>query len=70
MVLDDPSTRSPEARDEAPWQHDKKNDELEHIGKPIRKVDARSKVSGLTQFADDNQHLPQGDRLRHQPRLA
>ena len=54
MVLDDPASRpATEARDDAPWQHDKKKDELEHIGKPIRKVDARSKVSGLTQFADD-----------------
>ena len=52
MVLDDPGA-APQARDEAPWQHDKKKHELEHIGKPIRKVDARSKVSGLTQFADD-----------------
>ena len=49
MVLDDPKGRT----DDAPWQHDKKKDELEHVGKPIRKVDARSKVSGLTQFADD-----------------
>jgi len=55
MVLDDPTTRSSEAKDrtEAPWQHDKKKDDLKVIGKPIRKVDARSKVSGLTQFADD-----------------
>ncbi|MFK7739711.1 MAG: xanthine dehydrogenase family protein molybdopterin-binding subunit [Planctomycetota bacterium] len=61
MVLDDPKGRAGEAgggtdaqaREDAPWQHDKKTDELEHIGKPIRKVDARSKVSGLTQFADD-----------------
>ena len=58
MVLDDPKARTdgesaPKARDDAPWQHDKKKEDLEHIGKPIRKVDARSKVSGLTQFADD-----------------
>ncbi|HIE70107.1 MAG TPA: hypothetical protein EYP98_07965 [Planctomycetes bacterium] len=57
MVLDDPGLKhgaaSPQARSDAPWQHDKNKDELEHIGKPIRKVDARSKVSGLTQYADD-----------------
>ena len=52
MVLDDPRS-APHAREDAPWQHDKKKEDLEHIGKPIRKVDARSKVSGLTQFADD-----------------
>ncbi len=57
MVLDDPARRRarPDARgrEDAPWQHDKAKDELRHIGKPIRKVDARSKVSGLTLFADD-----------------
>ncbi len=61
MVLDDPSSRDvrvdakdrshPDASPDAPWQHDKKD--FTAIGKPIRKVDARSKVSGLTQFADD-----------------
>ncbi|MCA8949800.1 MAG: molybdopterin-dependent oxidoreductase [Planctomycetes bacterium] len=55
MVLDDPSTRGDAAarKDDAPWQHDKAAKDLKVIGKPIRKVDARSKVSGLTQFADD-----------------
>ncbi len=53
MALDDIRSKSEPGSDEAPWQHDKKKDQLEHIGKPIRKVDARSKVSGLTQFADD-----------------
>ncbi len=54
MVLDDPTTRGkPGARTDAPWQHDKKPEDLKHIGRPIRKVDARSKVSGLTKFADD-----------------
>ena len=57
MVLDHPGLKhggaTPDARSDAPWQHDKKPKDLEHIGKPIRKVDARSKVSGLTQFADD-----------------
>jgi 4-hydroxybenzoyl-CoA reductase subunit alpha len=54
MVLDDPRARAtPTGRTDAPWQHDKQKDELRVIGKPIRKVDARSKVSGLTQFADD-----------------
>ena len=54
MVLDDPAPRSAEnAKTDAPWQHDKKADELNVIGKPIRKVDARSKVAGLTRFADD-----------------
>ncbi len=53
MVLDDPSTRAPSAKNDAPWQHDKKKEDLQHIGKPIRKVDARGKVSGLTKYADD-----------------
>ena len=53
MVLDDPSARPAQARTDAPWQHDKKKSELNSIGKPIRKVDARSKVSGLTKYADD-----------------
>jgi CO/xanthine dehydrogenase Mo-binding subunit len=35
------------------WHHDADPDALRVIGKPLRKVDARSKVSGLTQFADD-----------------
>ena len=52
MVLDDPGA-TPAAGGDAPWQHDKKKEDLEHIGKPIRKHDARSKVSGLTKFADD-----------------
>jgi 4-hydroxybenzoyl-CoA reductase alpha subunit len=41
------------ARTDAPWHHDVPKDDLKVIGKPIRKVDARSKVSGLTRFADD-----------------
>jgi 4-hydroxybenzoyl-CoA reductase subunit alpha len=52
MVLDDPTTR-PAARTDAPWHHDVDKKDLKWIGKPIRKVDARSKVSGLTRFADD-----------------
>ena len=35
------------------WHHDVENDALRVVGKPLRKVDARSKVAGLTQFADD-----------------
>ena len=54
MVIDDPAVRpATVARTDAPWHHDAKKEDLKHIGKPIRKVDARSKVSGLTQFADD-----------------
>ncbi len=53
MVLDDPAARPAQARTDAPWQHDKKKEDLKVIGKPIRKIDARSKVSGLTQYADD-----------------
>ena len=54
MVLDDPRSRpATVAKPEAPWHHDAKKDDLKVIGKPIRKVDARSKVSGLTRFADD-----------------
>ena len=54
MVLDDPAKRpAPQQRTDAPWHHDVKKDDLRVIGKPIRKVDARSKVSGLTRFADD-----------------
>ncbi len=34
-------------------QHDKKAKDLKVVGQPYRKVDARSKVTGLTQFADD-----------------
>ncbi|HEX5052065.1 MAG TPA: molybdopterin cofactor-binding domain-containing protein [Planctomycetota bacterium] len=52
MVLD-ATPPTAKARTDAPWHHDKPKDELRVIGKPIRKVDARSKVSGLTQFADD-----------------
>ena len=54
MVLDGPVSRPPETtRTDAPWQHDRKSEDLRVIGKPIRKVDARSKVSGQTMFADD-----------------
>ncbi|MCA8976940.1 MAG: molybdopterin-dependent oxidoreductase [Planctomycetes bacterium] len=53
MVLDDSATRPTEGKNDAPWHHDARPEDLEHIGKPIRKVDARSKVSGLTRFADD-----------------
>ena len=35
------------------WNHDMAQDELRVIGKPLRKVDARSKVTGSTLFADD-----------------
>ena len=52
MVLDDPTTR-PQERTDAPWHHDSRQQDLKHIGKPIRKVDARGKVAGLTRFADD-----------------
>ena len=37
----------------APWRHDTRKEDLKVIGKPMRKVDARSKVAGLTRFADD-----------------
>ncbi|MBM4059470.1 MAG: aldehyde oxidase [Planctomycetes bacterium] len=54
MVLDDRTTRpAPSAHGDAPWRHDSRREDLQWIGKPIRKVDARSKVSGLTKFADD-----------------
>jgi CO/xanthine dehydrogenase Mo-binding subunit len=56
MVLDDPRARpgeTPGGKNDAPWQHDVSRSELKVIGKPIRKVDARGKVSGLTRFADD-----------------
>lgn len=52
MGLDDSKT-VPVARTDAPWQHDAKKEDLKVIGKPIRKVDARSKVAGLTKYADD-----------------
>lgn len=35
------------------WHHDVDGDALRVVGKPLRKVDARSKVTGFTQFADD-----------------
>ena len=38
---------------DARWHHDTPSDELRVIRQPLRKVDARSKVAGLTQFADD-----------------
>lgn len=44
---------APTGTPESPWHHDVRKDDLKVIGKAIRKVDARSKVSGLTQFADD-----------------
>ena len=53
MVLDDPAVTGPAARTDAPWRHDARKEDLNVIGKPIRKVDARSKVAGLTRFADD-----------------
>jgi 4-hydroxybenzoyl-CoA reductase alpha subunit len=37
----------------APWKHDARKADLRVIGKPLRKVDARSKVTGRTLFADD-----------------
>ncbi|MBZ0154291.1 MAG: molybdopterin-dependent oxidoreductase [Planctomycetes bacterium] len=52
MVLDDP-TAAPAPGKTSPWRHDTKKQDLQHIGKPIRKVDARGKVSGLTKYADD-----------------
>ena len=55
MVIDEPAPGSvgrPPAP-KAPWHHDADAKDLKVIGKPIRKVDARSKVSGLTRFADD-----------------
>jgi 4-hydroxybenzoyl-CoA reductase alpha subunit len=36
-----------------PWQHGVPDEELRVIGKPLRKVDARSKVTGLLLYADD-----------------
>lgn len=53
MGLDEPKSVPNVTRPDAPWRHDAKKDELKVIGKPIRKVDARSKVAGLTKFADD-----------------
>ncbi len=53
MVLDDPTARPAPAKSDSPWQHDKKKEDLKVIGKAFRKVDARSKVSGLQRFADD-----------------
>ncbi len=53
MGLDEPKSVPGVTRVDAPWRHDAKKDELKVIGKPIRKVDARSKVAGLTKFADD-----------------
>jgi 4-hydroxybenzoyl-CoA reductase alpha subunit len=53
MVLDDPKATPARAQTDAPWRHDAKKEDLQWIGKPIRKVDARSKVSGLQKFADD-----------------
>ena len=35
------------------WRHDTPTDELRVVRKPLRKIDARNKVTGLTQFADD-----------------
>ena len=53
MVLDQPAGRVEDGKPAAPWRHDAKKEDLKHIGKPIRKVDARGKVAGLTKFADD-----------------
>ncbi len=53
MGLDETKSVPNVTRPDAPWRHDAKKDELKVIGKPIRKVDARSKVAGLTKFADD-----------------
>jgi 4-hydroxybenzoyl-CoA reductase alpha subunit len=58
MVLDDPRAKPGQVpgeapKTDAPWHHDAQKDDLKVIGKPIRKVDARGKVSGLTLFADD-----------------
>ncbi len=53
MGLDEQKTAPSVVRADAPWRHDAKKDELRVIGKPIRKIDARSKVAGLTKFADD-----------------
>ncbi|MGE3175576.1 MAG: xanthine dehydrogenase family protein molybdopterin-binding subunit [Planctomycetota bacterium] len=58
MAIDDPTIappgkNGPAAKTDAPWHHDAKTQDLKVIGKPIRKVDARSKVTGLTRFADD-----------------
>ena len=44
MGLDETKSVPNVARPDAPWRHDAKKDELKVIGKPIRKVDARSKV--------------------------
>ena len=53
MGLDESKSIPGVARPDAPWRHDAKKSELNVIGKAIRKIDARSKVSGLTKFADD-----------------
>ncbi|GDY02485.1 dehydrogenase [Planctomycetota bacterium] len=54
MVLDDPRLADAAAgQASAKWRHDVKKEDLRVIGTAIRKVDARSKVSGLTRFADD-----------------
>ncbi len=38
---------------DARWHHDARSDQLRIIGQPLRKVDARGKVTGQTRFADD-----------------
>ena len=48
MVLDDPSVCPAQGKTESPWQHDKKKEDMQFIGKTTRKVDARSKVSGCS----------------------
>ena len=47
------ATENTPANPAAPWRHDTRKEDLKVIGKPMRKVDARSKVAGLTRFADD-----------------
>jgi 4-hydroxybenzoyl-CoA reductase subunit alpha len=53
MGLEERKPAPVEGKDEAPFRHDAKKEDLKVIGKPLRKVDARSKVAGLTKFADD-----------------
>ncbi|MEQ1632904.1 MAG: molybdopterin cofactor-binding domain-containing protein, partial [Planctomycetota bacterium] len=53
MGLDESKSVPAVPRSDAPWRHDAKKSDLHVIGTAIRKIDARSKVSGLTKFADD-----------------
>lgn len=56
MATDKPATGGSSTGDrpaDAPWRHDARKQDLKVIGGTVRKVDAHSKVTGLTLFADD-----------------